>query len=218
MVDAIDRLVAGFRGFRARYYEQRPERMRELAEQGQSPEVMLIACSDSRVDPALLLDSEPGEIFIVRNVANLVPPYGPDDGHHGTSAALEFAVRDLGVSHIVVLGHSACGGIQALRAAVSGEPSKREFIAPWVEIAKDACPCDEGDSVPDQSIVERDAIRISLANLKGFPWIAEKVACGQVQLHGWWVDLENGRLCAVDPDNGDMREIVGGELAADGAN
>jgi carbonic anhydrase len=218
MVDTIDRLIAGFRGFRARYYEQRPDRMRELAEQGQSPEVMLIACSDSRVDPALLLDSEPGEIFIVRNVANLVPPYGPDDGHHGTSAALEFAVRDLGVQHIVVLGHSACGGIQALRAAVSGEPSQREFIAPWVEIATEACPCGDDGVVPDQPGVERAAIRISLGNLKTFPWIAEKVANGEIQLHGWWVDLEKGRLCAVDPDKGEMHEIVGGDRVADGSD
>lgn len=218
MVDAIERLVAGFRGFRARYYEQRPERMRELADQGQSPEVMLIACSDSRVDPALLLGSEPGELFIVRNVANLVPPYGPDDGHHGTSAALEFAVRDLEVDHIIVLGHSACGGIQALRAAVSGEPNKREFIAPWMEIATQACPCGAGGSVPEQPVVERDAIRISLANLKTFPWIAEKIANSEIELHGWWVDLENGHLCTVDQDNDAMCKIVVGERAEDAAD
>ncbi len=111
MVDPIDRLIAGFRAFRARHYEARPELMRELVTVGQSPAVMMIACSDSRLDPALLLGTEPGELFIVRNVANLVPPYGPDDGLHGTSAALEFAVRDLGVQHIIVLGHSGCGGI-----------------------------------------------------------------------------------------------------------
>ena len=212
MVDAIDRLVAGFRGFRARYYEQRPERMRELSDRGQSPEVMLIACSDSRVDPALLLDSEPGELFIVRNVANLVPPYGPDDGLHGTSAALEFAVRDLGVRHIIVLGHSACGGIEALRATVSGTPNGREFIAPWMEIAAAACPCGAGGTVPDQSTVEQDAIRISLRNLDTFPWIAEKVVSGEIQLHGWWVDLDKGRLCAVNPEKDTMREVVGGKV------
>jgi carbonic anhydrase len=218
VVDAIERLVAGFRGFRARYYEQRPERMRELADHGQSPEVMLIACSDSRVDPALLLGSEPGELFIVRNVANLVPPYGPDDGHHGTSAALEFAVRDLEVDHIIVLGHSACGGIQALRAAISGEPNNREFIAPWMEIAAQACPCVAGGLVPEQPIVEREAIRISLGNLKTFPWISERVANGEIELHGWWVDLENGRLCAVDSDNDAMHEIVAGERTEDAAD
>jgi carbonic anhydrase len=212
MVEAIERLVAGFRGFRARYYEQRPERMRELAERGQTPDVMLIACSDSRVDPALLLDSEPGELFIARNVANLVPPYGPDDGLHGTSAALEFAVRDLKVKHIVVLGHSACGGIEALRAARSGTPNRREFIAPWMEIASEACPCGADGDVPEQHAVEQDSIRISLRNLRTFPWIAERIAGGDLKLHGWWVDLEQGRLCAVDPDGTQMDELVTGPV------
>src|SRR3546814_423075 len=157
MVESIERLVAGFRGFRARYYEQRPERMEELAARGQAPEVMVIACSDSRVDPALLLGEEPGEVFTVRNVANLVPPYAPDDRLHGTSAALEFAVRDLEVRHVVVLGHSACGGIRALRAAASGEPSAREFMAPWMTIAEDACRC-TGGVVPDQAAVEHAGV------------------------------------------------------------
>ena len=192
--------------------------MRELAEQGQSPDVMLIACSDSRVDPALLLDSEPGELFIARNVANLVPPYGPDDGLHGTSAALEFAVRDLKVSHIVVLGHSACGGIGALRAARSGTPNIREFIAPWMEIASEACPCGADGSVPAQNDVEQDSIRISLRNLATFPWIAERIAAGDLKLHGWWVDLEQGHLCAVDPDSADVNELVGGDVIAHAAD
>ncbi len=218
MVDPIDRLIAGFRGFRARYYEQRPERMQELARAGQSPEVMLIACADSRVDPALLLDSEPGELFVVRNVANLVPPYGPDDGLHGTSAALEFAVRDLKVQHIVVLGHSMCGGVQALRSAMSGEPQQREFIAPWMEIAVAACPCSADGEVPEQSKVERDGIRISLRNLITFPWIAEKVSSGELKLHGWWVDLNNGRLCAVQPEGEGLRELVGGTSVPDAAD
>lgn len=218
MVDPIDRLIAGFRGFRARYYEQRPERMQELAREGQSPEVMLVACADSRVDPALLLGSEPGELFVVRNVANLVPPYGPDDGHHGTSAALEFAVRDLEVKHIVVLGHSMCGGIQALRSAMSGEPQSREFIAPWMDIAAQACPCGEEGEVPEQSKVERDSIRISLQNLITFPWIAQKVSTGELKLHGWWIDLDGGRLCAVRPEGEGLREIVGSSGAPDAAD
>lgn len=197
MVAAIDRLVAGFRGFRARYYEARPERMIELATHGQTPEVLIIACSDSRVDPALLLGVEPGEVFTVRNVANLVPPYAPDDSHHSTSAALEFAVRDLEVRHIVVLGHSACGGIQSLRAAVAGSPPTREFIAPWVEIAADACRCGDDGEVPDQRTVEQNGIRISLRNLQSFPWVIERVNAGDLMLHGWWVDLNEGRLLTI---------------------
>ncbi len=199
MVAAVDRLIAGFRAFRARYYEQRPERMQELTTRGQAPEVMVIACSDSRVDPGLLLGTEPGELFMVRNVANLVPPYAPDGSHHSTSAALEFAVRDLGVRHIVILGHSACGGIEALRATLSGSPPQREFIAPWVEIAAEACRCGDDGAVPDQQTVEHDGIRISLRNLLGVPWVAERVNAGDLMLHGWWIDLNEGRLMTISP-------------------
>ena len=217
MVESVHRLIAGYKGFRARYYEQRPERMKELAEQGQSPEVMLIACSDSRVEPAVLLDIEPGELFIARNVANLVPPYGPDENPHGTSSAIEFAVRDLKVKHIVVLGHSACGGIQALREAnrreqsEPGEEGEREFIAPWMKIAEAACPCDAAGNVPGQENVGQDSIRISLRNLMTFPWIASRVADGDLSLHGWWVDLQAGRLCAVDPHRQDIHDLVVGQ-------
>lgn len=210
MVDSVDRLVAGFRGFRARYYEQRPERMTELAAYGQAPEVMVVACADSRVDPGLLLGAEPGEVFTVRNVANLVPPYAPDAAMHGTSAALEFAVRDLGVKHLVVLGHSACGGIKALRSAMSGKVSEREFMAPWMAIVAEACGCGEGGEMPGQAEVEHEGIRISLKNLHTFPWIAGKVATGELTLHGWWVDLNAGRLCAVSPDSDEVRELVAG--------
>ena len=200
--DAIDYLIAGFRAFRARYYEQRPERMRELSARGQSPAVMVIACSDSRLDPALLLGAEPGDLFMVRNVANLVPPYSPDSNYHGTSAALEFAVRDLHVGSIVVLGHSACGGIEALRQAHAGTLADREFISPWMEIAAAACRCEAGGGVPDQQSVEHDGIRISLKNLRSFPWLDERVRAGELTLHGWWVDIATGSLCEIEPAGG----------------
>lgn len=216
MVEAVQRLIAGFRGFRARYYEQRPDRMRELVERGQSPDVLLIACADSRLDPALLFDSEPGELFVVRNVANLVPPYGPDAAPHGTSAAMEFAVRDLGVRHIVILGHSACGGIAALRATSAGEEFPRDFIAPWMQIAAQACPCDADGNVPDQETVEHGGIRVSLANLMTFPWVAEKVEAGELNLHGWWVDLRDGRLCSIAADG--VSELVAGAVTPDAAD
>jgi carbonic anhydrase len=196
MVGALDGLVDGFRVFRARYYGQRPEHMHELTTQGQSPAVMVIACSDSRVDPGLLFATEPGDLFTVRNVANLVPPYTPDSNYHGTSAALEFGVRDLKVPHIVVLGHSACGGVQALREASAGVPTDREFIAPWMEIAAEACRCDAGGVVPDAQSVEHEGIRISLKNLRSFPWIEERIRAG------WWVDLVDGKLCEIRPDGG----------------
>lgn len=207
MVGAIDGLIAGFRVFRARYYGQRPEHMYELTTRGQSPAVMVIACSDSRVDPALLFATEPGDLFTVRNVANLVPPYTPDSNYHGTSAALEFGVRDLEVAYIVVLGHSACGGIQALREASAGAPADREFIAPWMEIAAAACRCEPGGTVPDPPSVEHEGIRISLKNLRGFPWLEDRVRAGELNLRGWWVDLVDGRLYEIGPDGG-MVDLV----------
>ena len=217
MVNAVERLVAGHQSFRSRYYSHRPERMRELAAEGQHPEVMLIACVDSRVDPALVLDTEPGELFIVRNVANLVPPYGPDQGLHGTSAALEYGVRDLKVKNIIVLGHSGCGGIEALREAMAGGPQKREFMAHWMDIVADACACMQGAGVPSSSEVEREALQISLRNLNGFPWVAAGIEAGTLDVRGWWVDLQNGQLCEIEPETGVLRDVVTGEEVVDGA-
>ncbi len=207
---AIERLVSGFKVFKAQNYEHRPELFARLVAEGQHPEVLVVACSDSRVDPAILLDAQPGELFVVRNVANLVPPYNPDRQHHGTSSALEFAVRDLGVKHIVVLGHARCGGIQALRryhhdTAYRGD---RHFIASWVSIAapalKHACEVhgapSPGDA--DSARVEQGAIKVSLGNLMDFPWIASAVDAGTLQLHGWWFDLDRGALWALDPASG----------------
>ncbi len=204
--EPIARLIAGFKSFRATYYEQRPERIRRLIEEGQHPEIAIVACSDSRVDPALLLQLEPGELFVVRNVANLVPPYAPDSHYHGTSAALEFAVRDLAVSHIVVLGHSGCGGIEALigaEAGAAGEP--RDFIASWMSIARTARDeVDHGQKERDQNdhdytarAVEQAVIRMSLANLLTFPWIRTRVEDDTLVLHGWWFDLAAGELLGL---------------------
>lgn len=203
---AIARLIAGFKSFRATYYEQRPERIQQLIEEGQRPEVAVVACSDARVDPALLLQLEPGELFVVRNVANLVPPYAPDSHYHGTSAALEFAVRDLAVSHVVVLGHSGCGGIEALigaEAGATGEP--RDFIASWMSIAQAARDeVDHGAKEGGQNdhdytarAVEQAVIRMSLANLLTFPWIRARVEDDTLALHGWWFDLAAGELRGV---------------------
>jgi len=198
---AIQRLRAGFKVFKARYYEHRPELIETLRAFGQQPETLVIACSDSRVDPAILLGSEPGELFVVRNVANLVPPYHPDGRQHGTSAALEFGVRDLAVKNIVIVGHSGCGGIQALRRCCAGDPMKeREFIGPWVASAARAC--EDVSSDADNALVERNAIAISLENLRTFPWIDEAVTAGQLALHGWWFDFDRGQLWAFDDRTG----------------
>lgn len=190
MPETIERLKAGFRGFRSIHYEARPETYQALAA-GQNPDVLVIACSDSRVDPAILLNAQPGELFVVRNVANLVPPYEPDGRHHSTAAAIEFAVRDLKVEHVVILGHSRCGGIRALREGVDG----REFIGPWTAIAADAC-----RHAHDSAEAEHAAIAASLGNLAGFPWVAELIDAGALSIHGWWFDMEAGRLLEVAPD------------------
>lgn len=193
----VERLLAGVKAFRSIYYEQRPERIRDLVDVGQRPEVLLIACSDSRVDPAILTNAEPGELFVVRNVANLVPPYKPDGQHHGTSAAIEYAVRDLGVHHIIVLGHSGCGGVKALmRTGGDGVASGRDFIAPWVSIAKCACG-EDGDSQED---IEKATIKCSVNNLLTFPWIKDNVEWGRLTLHGWWFDISTGELWGLDKE------------------
>lgn len=200
----VDRLIAGFRGFHALYYEQRPERIRDLVDRGQTPKVLMIACSDSRVDPAIITNSEPGEIFIVRNVANMVPPYAPDGAYHGTSAALEYAVRDLKVEHIVILGHSRCGGIRALMSAAQDETALagRDFVGQWVSICGDAGSHEHSDEA------EKAAIKVSLENLLTFPWVAERVEAGKLDLHGWWFQIETGNLWELNRETGEYEKRV----------
>ena len=205
-ISATDRLLAGFRGFRAHYYDRRPELFKAL-KKGQNPEVMMIACSDSRIDPALLTQSEPGELFVVRNVANIVPPYKPDERHHGTSAALEFAVRDLRVGHVVVLGHSQCGGIETLVQGMDEPSSERDFIAPWMSIVRSACAhprveTEEPHDAQNLRDVEQAAIRISAANLMTYPWVRKRVVDERsLRLHGWWFDLDAGRMWSLNPNS-----------------
>ena len=210
----IRQLLAGIKGFRARYYERRPDSMRQLVAEGQHPDVLMIGCSDSRVDPALLTQAEPGELFVVRNVANLVPPYQPDGSYHGTSAAIEYAVRVLKVGHIIVLGHAHCGGIQGLIRLRSGAPDQNDFVSPWVSIASAACDPYVAPSNADTDeerrkadlerlqqfpdMVERAAIRTSVENLLTFPFVRERVEDGTLEIHGWWFDLDSGDLWAID--------------------
>ncbi|NQV48569.1 MAG: carbonic anhydrase [Rhodospirillaceae bacterium] len=190
----IDRLITGFKSFRETYYEEQPDFYRQLVEKGQRPDVMIIACSDSRVNPSIIAKADPGELFIVRNVANLVPPYEPDSGYHGTSAAIEFAVRDLNVEHIIVLGHSHCGGIRFLCEGHENAEN-REFLDGWMSIVGKA---QEGSLKGEARLryVEREAVKISLGNLLSFPWVKERVEDGRLKLHGWLFDLEVGDLLA----------------------
>ncbi|RJQ46734.1 MAG: carbonic anhydrase [Gammaproteobacteria bacterium] len=196
-MDEIKKLMQGFSRFRARYFDGQPDFYDQLARRGQSPGLMVVACCDSRVDPAIITDSNPGDLFVVRNVANLVPPCEMGGGYHGTSAALEFAVRSLHVMHIIVLGHSQCGGIQSLLQGI--QAPQGDFIIPWMAIAEEACRKVNARHAhaPDavrQRACEQAAIQVSLHNLLTFPWVRERVEQGALHLHGWYFDIDRGEL------------------------
>ncbi len=196
----MDRLLDGYRRFRAETWPAQRLRYEELAARGQTPHTMVIACSDSRVDPAAIFAAAPGELFVVRNVANLVPPYMPDAAFHGTSAAVEFGVRVLGVGQLLVLGHALCGGIRALLRGVP--PEAGDFVAGWIGIAARArdLRCDTPEA--RQEAAEHEAVRISLANLMTFPWVASAVAEGRLVLRGGHFGVATGRLLLLDPATG----------------
>ncbi len=201
-MEEIDKLVRGFARFRRRYFQQEPALFDHLRREGQSPKVLVIACCDSRVDPALITDANPGDLFVVRNVANLVPPYETGGQRHGTSAALEFAVRCLRVRHVIVLGHARCGGIRALIQGMQGT-DRGEFIVPWMSVAR--CARDQAlaqmphaDADAQARAVEQAAIRTSLDNLLTFPWVKTRVDSGELDLHGWYFDIDSGQLLRYD--------------------
>lgn len=202
MPDPIARLIAGFHSFHGSYFEGRSDLYRRLAAQGQQPQVLVVACSDSRVDPALLTHSRPGDLFIVRNVAAIVPPYQADGRHHGTSAAIEFAVRGLKVEHIVVLGHALCGGVRALAEPVQ-VADRFEFLSDWVTIAAPARAAVArylAGSPPERSRegLEQATLLVSLRNLLSFPWIEAAMRERRLTIHGWYFDLVGGLLLAHD--------------------
>jgi carbonic anhydrase len=199
----LERLIEGYRRFRESDWAHERERWSEMAE-GQSPKVMILSCADSRVDPAQIFDAKPGEMFVVRNIAALAPPYETSRGFHGVSAALEFAVSQLEVGEIVVMGHGLCGGCAA---ALTGQfedtpPGEGHFIADWVRMlngARDRVrarhPQLDRDAFLD---MEREAVRVSIANLRTFPWIAEREADGRLKVHGAHFSIAEGRLYVLD--------------------
>ncbi len=194
----LDPLIEGYRRFRAEIWPAERARYEALAHWGQSPEAMVIACSDSRVDPQTIFSAVPGELFVVRNIAAIVPPYSPDASHHGTSAALEFGVRVLKIPRLVVLGHGQCGGVKAM--AYGPPPQARDFLASWVEYGAPALAA-AGDK-PEGRLerIEAEVVRLSLANLTTFPWIAEAVAAGRLALEGYRFNVHTGVLESVGPD------------------
>ena len=209
---SIQRLLTGFGNFRRNYYLKNRALFHGLALRGQSPKVMVIGCCDARVDPMLITGAGPGEIFMVRNVANLVPPYAPDTRSHGTSAALEFAVKGLAVEHIIVLGHAACGGIRALLNEEEAGTIGQDFIASWMSNAQRALAAvntHKHDSAEArQRFGELENIKVSLENLKTFPWIAERAASGKLSIHGWYFDIFSGHLMELDPATGAFNNVA----------
>ena len=206
-MDEIKKLIDGFHRFRTHHYERDGTPFKQLVREGQAPKIMVIACCDSRVDPAIVTDCDPGDLFVVRNVANLVPPYETTGHYHGTSAALEFAVRFLAVRHVVVLGHARCGGIRALVQGVDGGDDRSQFIQPWMEIATaarhKAMSGKPGRPPADvERACEQAAIEVSLNNLLTFPWIRRRIERRQMWLHGWYFDMDHGELLRYNPADG----------------
>ena len=206
-----DRLIDGYRNFATQRLPGEQSRYRELAERGQSPDVMVIGCCDSRVSPEMIFDAGPGELFVVRNVANLVPSYSPDGGQHGVSAALEFAVQVLKVKHIVVLGHEQCGGVRAF--AEEGQPlSPGDFIGQWMALMGPAAAMAGprgADSFPDfLRRLEQASVAKSLDNLMTFPCVRILVERGRLSLHGAYFGVASGALSMLDRQSGKFAPIA----------
>jgi len=203
----LDHLLDGYRRFRGTGWTPHRERWAQLRE-GQEPEVMVIACSDSRVDPTQIFDADPGEMFVVRNVAALVPPFETSPGHHGVSAALEFAVQVLKVKEVVVMGHGLCGGCKAaLTQDLKGtEPGAGGFIADWISMLDDArepVAAKFGTTGREaEREMEQAAVKVSLDNLMTFPCVRSKVASGELTLRGAFFAIADGQLHLMDPQSG----------------
>ncbi|WP_106639366.1 carbonic anhydrase [Allosphingosinicella vermicomposti] len=199
-------LIDGYHRFKTGRYLEERERWTTLAE-GQSPKVMVIACSDSRVDPAQIFDANPGEMFVVRNVANLVPPFEVGGGRHGVSAALEFAVTQLNVEEIVVMGHGSCGGVHAAlsRRFDGAEPGNGGFIAHWIDLldeARDRVAAEHGHGPDAIRALELETVKVSIANLRTFPCIPEREATGRLRIHGAYFAIADGLLHVLDEATG----------------
>ncbi len=193
MKSSLSKILSGYHEFRQKYVLGDNAIMRDLAYHGQQPEIMVIACCDSRVDPALILQCDPGDLFVVRNVANIVPSYEKDKAHHGVSAALEFGICFLNVKHLILLGHSQCSGIQALLNADT--LGQNDFISNWVSLVdlpeKEKCTSDEYAKL---------ALKQSYQNCLTFPWLLEKTKQETLAIHLWFFDIKKGQIFAYQED------------------
>ncbi|APG62717.1 carbonate dehydratase [Sphingorhabdus lutea] len=196
-------LVSGYKRFRQGAYLEQKSKYDLLSSDGQMPPVMIISCCDSRVDPATIFDTVPGQVFALRNVANLVPPYQPDSHLHGASAAIEFGVTGLNVQHIVILGHGQCGGIKAALQNHGAKEKSESFVHNWMSIIDDAVEHVCNSTSDDKQLaLELEAIKISLHNLRTFPYIKEREDSGQLKLHGTFFAISDGILHVLDEETG----------------
>lgn len=202
-----EHLLAGYRAFMDGRYTKERDRYRQLASGGQSPTTMVIACCDSRAAPETIFDAGPGELFVLRNVANLVPPFQPDGGQHGTSAAIEFAVNAVAIKNLVVLGHGRCGGIRA--ALNPGAPlAQGDFIGKWMNllapVTAQVSSYSAMTATERETALERLSVRNSIKNLRTFPYIKALEAEGKLAVHGAWFDISSGELWVMDTETGDF--------------
>ena len=205
-MDFPQRLIEGYNAFLNERLPREQSRFRELAETGQRPEIMVIGCCDSRVSPEAIFDAGPGELFVVRNVANIVPPYAPDGHAHGVSAAIEFGVGGLGVKHIVVLGHARCGGVRAF-AEEAAPLSPGDFIGKWMKLMRPAAqktPRGELSQADYLTRLEHANIVNSLDNLMTFPRLAKLIESGQIAAHGAYFGVASGELDVLDRASGSV--------------
>ncbi len=200
MQKSFEKITRGYKKFRDKYSEKETSLMQDLAEVGQHPEIMFVACCDSRVDPALLLQCHPGDLFIVRNIANIIPPYECDESHHGTSAALEFGICYLKVKHLIIMGHSQCGGISAFLN--QDELHQDDFISRWTDLihvknhenlSVDAC--------------AKSALQSSYKNCLTFPWIKQRIENQQLQIHLWFFDISMAQIQTYDFSEQSFKEL-----------
>lgn len=216
-MDFPQRLIKGYSAFAGSRLRREQDRYRELAERGQAPEIMVVGCCDSRVSPEVIFDASPGELFVVRNVANIIPPYSPDGQPHGVSAALEFGVGTLGVKHIVVVGHAHCGGVRAF-AEDAGPLSPGDFIGNWMKLmapAAEKTPRGTMSAAEYLTRLEQANIVNSLDNLTTFPHLAKLIEQEKVGVHGAYFGVASGTLSVLDRATGEFHRLTP-EMAAVG--
>jgi carbonic anhydrase len=208
-VSDVRDFICGFKSFQEEYFRG-GRKLFDSLQTGQNPKALVVACCDSRTDPFPLMRCDPGDIFVVRNIANIAPPYQPDESYHGVSAAVEYAVTALEVPDIIILGHSSCGGIHSLIEGKDSDTS--QFVGKWISILKPARERALSEFGPDDPRVypacEMAGILTSMENLLTFPFVAERVKQGKLRIHGWYFDMKAGALLSYLPQTGDFEELV----------